>query len=97
MNLPITVLPTSVTVSNNSLSYSINGVGRISGTTGLTKQGTNTLTLYTANNYAGNTVIQNGKLLLANSEVLPDGTGKGDVVVSGSLDLGGQSETINGL
>jgi autotransporter-associated beta strand protein len=97
VNLPVTVSPASVTISNNSLAYSINGSGRISGTTGLTKQGSGTLTLNTANNYAGNTVIQSGKLLLVSSELLPDGSGKGDVVVGGSLDLAGAIETINGL
>jgi len=98
VNLPVTVSPASMTVSNNTAPYSISGAGKITGTTGLTKQGSGTLTLATAgNNYAGTTAVQNGKLLLTASEVLPEGPGKGDVVVSGSLDLSGTTETINGL
>ena len=31
------------------------------------------------------------------ASVIPDGSGKGNVTVNGTLDMGGNSETINGL
>jgi autotransporter-associated beta strand protein len=56
-----------------------------------------------ANEYTGTTTINPGVLLqLGNSEVIPHGEGKGDVVLNGILELrptaGGDTvETINGL
>src|SRR5207244_1270735 len=38
-----------------------------------------------------------GILKLGAANVIPDGTGKGNVSVTGTLDMGGFSETINGL
>src|SRR2546430_13341580 len=54
----------SVIVTNNTLAYTFTGSGKISGSTGLTKQGTNTLTIAAAgtNNYTGPTVISGGTL-----------------------------------
>jgi len=67
-------------------------------TGGLNKLGSNTLTLSnTGNNYGGNTTVTAGTLRLGASNVIPDGSGFGNVTVSGTLDLNGNSETINGL
>lgn len=64
--LNTTVTPGGVLVSNSTLNYTISGTGRISGNSGLTKQGTGTLTLSTTNNnYTGATVIDEGGTLVA--------------------------------
>jgi hypothetical protein len=79
--------------------------GRITGTGNLKLGGgglgTSVGVLYsTANDWTGNTSIDQGIIKLANSEVLPNGTGKGNIdfiFTSGTLDLNGATETINGL
>jgi len=71
--------------------------GTITGDGTLTKAGGATLTLSGANTYAGNTTIDAGTIKLSGGSAIPDGTGKGDVAVDGTLDLNGTSETINGL
>ena len=38
-----------------------------------------------------------GTVQLGTSDVLPDGSGNGNVIVDGNLDLNGNSETVNGL
>jgi fibronectin-binding autotransporter adhesin len=65
VSLVTNVAPGGVMVSNNTLSYAISGVGRISGSAGLTKLGTNSLTLSTTNNnYTGPTFIDEGGTLV---------------------------------
>ena len=52
----------------------------------------------TANDYRGTTTIEaNTTLALGAADQVPNGSGKGDVDVAGSVRLGGFSETINGL
>ncbi len=57
----------------------------------------------TANDYAGDTLLQPagaygpGTLKLGAANVIPDGSGKGNVNVAGALDLNAYSETVNGL
>jgi len=62
VNLGVAVIPGSITVTNDTLSYTIMGNGSINGSTGLAKQGTNSLTLSTTNGYTGATVISGGTL-----------------------------------
>lgn len=83
----------------------LNITGQITGPGGLTKGGSrgdenNTLILSNPlNDYAGDTTINKGTLKLGASNVIPDGPGKGNVVVNGGafFDLGGFDETINRL
>ena len=58
---------------------------------------TSSLVLSGNNGYTGDTIISAGTLRLGAADVIPDGAGKGNVSVSGVLDLNGFSETINGL
>ena len=92
-NVVLGATPT-VTV-NNSSTLTLGGI--VSGNFGMTKAGTGTLMLSGANSYTGTTTLSAGTLKLGASNVIPDGTGKGNVAVDGSLDLNGNSETVNGL
>ena len=58
--LNVTVSPSALTVTNNSLSYTLSGNGALAGTMGLTKFGSNTMTLLTTNTYTGVTTISGG-------------------------------------
>ncbi len=57
-----TVNPGGVVATNDTLAYSVSGAGSISGATGLTKQGANSLSIATVNNYTGATVASGGTL-----------------------------------
>ncbi len=56
-----------------------------------------------ANTYSGDTIIQHASgnntaiLRLRANEVIPDGAGRGNVTVLGTLNLAGFNETVNGL
>lgn len=67
-NLVAVVTPSSVTFNNESKDYTLTGSGKISGSTGLSKQGAAATTLAntTANDYTGKTVIAGGTLSVAN-------------------------------
>ena len=67
------ISPSSVTALNSSKNYTITGTGGFTGGTSLTKLGTGTLTLATANDYSGATTITAGSLSLG------DGTTNGSL------------------
>ena len=67
-----TLQPVSVTFNNSSLAYTLTGTA-ISGTTGVTKTGTASVTLAEPSTYTGTTDVQAGTL------VIGDGTTNGDV------------------
>jgi autotransporter-associated beta strand protein len=74
----------------------------VQGSFGLTKVGANTLTLSGANGFTGDTTVSAGTLRLGAAGVIPDGSGKGNVVMNpaadtATFDVNGQTETINGL
>ena len=50
-----------------------------------------------ANSYSGDTIISGGTLIVGDDEAIPNGVGKGNVEVNGTLDLSGLSVTVNGL
>jgi autotransporter-associated beta strand protein len=68
VTLNVTVSPGSITFNNSLLAYTLTGAGVISGLTGLTKEGTNTLALLNngGNTYTGPTVIEGGILSVTN-------------------------------
>ena len=69
----------------------------LDGSNGLTKAGPGTLTLAGANLYSGDTTVAAGTLQLGASNTIPDGAGKGNLVLTGTFDLNTASETVNGL
>lgn len=71
----------------------------ISGPGAITKTGTGTLVFGGSHSYAGNTVISDGTLNLKAGTAIPDGVGKGNLIVNnpGIVEINGQAETINGL
>lgn len=69
----------------------------ISGGGGLAKLGAGTLVLSGSNSFSGDTTVDAGTLTVGSAYALPSGTGKGDVIVDGTLDLNGYDITVNGL
>ena len=94
VTLNTTVTPLSVTFANNTGTYTLTGTGGIAGTGGLTVSGTGTVILGTTNSYSGNTVVQNGTLVVTGNSSL--GSGSVKISTGGTLDLGGDS-TANDL
>ena len=72
-------------------------IGAASGTGTLTTTGNGTLILNGADTLAGATTITTGTLRQGAPNVLPNGGGVGDMVINGTMDMGGQNGTINGL
>ena len=95
VNLTASVSPFQVTVSNIAHNYFIGGTGSIIGSSGLTKQGTGKLTLAVTNNYAGDTIISQGTVALNANGCIPGGSGYGNAVVNGTLDVAGFDCTLN--
>jgi autotransporter-associated beta strand protein len=83
VTLNATVQPASVTVSASG-NYTISGSGSIAGSGSLAKSGGGTLTLFTSNTYTGGTTVSAGKLIVAASGALPDGS---VAVTGGNLQL----------
>lgn len=74
--------------------------GKVSGSSAIIKLGEGTAILSSsANDYTGNTTVSAGTLKLGGNNVIPHGSGEvaGNVVVNGTLDLNGKSDSINGL
>ena len=102
----------TITGNNPATSVVLQGAGnilvsgQITGTSGLfsgsTGAGTRTLN-HPSNDFSGNMAMSGGTLKLGASGVIPDGSGKGSVVMTptspnvATLDLAGFNETINGL
>jgi autotransporter-associated beta strand protein len=101
ITLDTTVLPTSVTANATTKAYTISGTGKISGSTGVTKSGSGTLTLNTTNDYSGNTTVSAGVLRIANATALGNVTGTttntaGAIEISGGITVAGEGFVING-
>ena len=73
ITLNTTVTPSTITVTSNTINYTLSGTGAIAGATTLTKSGTSTLTLATPNTYSGGTILSAGTLIAAHPQAL--GTG----------------------
>jgi autotransporter-associated beta strand protein len=82
--------PGVITV-NSTNSYTFSGAGRITGATGLTKSGTNQLTLGNTggNDYTGAVIIRDGILKAGVATALGATNGSTIVTNTGALDVGG--------
>lgn len=98
VNLVTNVKPASIVVTNAILSYSLTGTGKISGATGLLKQGTNSFTIANsaANDYTGPTTISGGTLFVTNlanggqaSAIGKSSSDSTNLVISGTLSYSG--------
>jgi autotransporter-associated beta strand protein len=69
INLTDILTPSNITISNNLSTYIFQGVGNLTGPTGLAKQGSGTFILanYGTNDFTGDTTITSGTLILSNS------------------------------
>lgn len=86
INVSSVVFPQSVTVNNSTLPYVFTGVGSISGSTALTKQGSNRLTIVNLNSYSGLTRIEAGTVQVGDG--VQDGTiGSGAITNNGTLEF----------
>jgi autotransporter-associated beta strand protein len=83
VSLNTSVTPVSVTVNNSSQSYSITGTGAINGSGGITKSGTASLTLATANGFSGGVQLNGGTLNVNHNTALGTGT---LTIAGGTLD-----------
>jgi autotransporter-associated beta strand protein/T5SS/PEP-CTERM-associated repeat protein len=85
-----TVIPSDVVINNSDRGYVFSGNGKISGTTGLTKQGSGTAIMGLTNDYAGITKIQAGVLSIPS--IADGGVGSPigqSAAAAGNLDLAG--------
>ena len=89
------VAPTSVTFDNSSLTYTLQGAYGITGSAPLTKNGSGSVTLSTANSFTGDTVLNTGALTLGNTGALAGSTldNQGGTLSFGAL----AAATLGGL
>ena len=95
------VSPYSISVNNSANAYTFTGAGKISGSTGLSKSGTNVLTLASPNAYTGVTTVGAGAIIVPTNNALGSGTSGTTVSSGGALALSGgvdysTTETISG-
>lgn len=98
VNLPGTVAPVSVEFKNNSLNYSLQGSGKITGATGIKMNGAATVTIANVNDFTGPVVINSGTLDVKNlaNAGLPSSIGKSALVLAGgALNYSGPATTVN--
>jgi len=89
----VVIVPGSITV-NSANNYSISGSGKISGTTGITKSGSGTLTINTTNDYTGDVTISGGTLKAGSQTALGATVGATTISAGATLDVNGQQ--LNG-
>ncbi len=94
ITLDIPVAPASVTIDNSNAVYSFSGAGKITGSTGLTKAGTAVLTLDTANDYTGPTILSGG--MTSVNSLANGGSASSIGAASSDLVLSGGSLTYTG-
>ena len=95
VSLTTTLSPLGAVVNNTNKDYTFGGSGKLSGTTGLIKQGPGTLTLANtgANDYSGATVVGGGKLQVGTGGTA--GTvGPGPVIVDGTLEFNRSDDLV---
>lgn len=92
--------PSGILISNLTKPYAFHGAGRLAGQGGLTKKGAAAVTMGLAgNDYEGDTQIEAGTYYLGSPTAIPDGAGRGNLILGSAarLELAGNSEAVNGL
>lgn len=91
-----TVMPTSLAV-NSASNYTFTGSGLIGGTSGLTKDGTGTLTMNNANTCLGDIAINAGTLMIGGAGVVGGGAYAGAITDNGNFIVGSSAnQTLSG-
>ena len=99
--IPVVILntnvsPASMLFSNTANAYSVSGSGSIGGPGTLTKLGANSVTIsLTGDSFAGGTTISNGTVILGAANAI--GSGNLSLTAAGTLELAGNSQSVNGL
>lgn len=101
VNLTTTLTPSGLTVSNSTVNYLFTGAGKLSGATGLNKQGTGTLTLANSgnNDFSGDIALTAGTLVISNSSSIANTiSGSGGLTKNGNgtLTLSGNNSSFTG-
>lgn len=91
INLAADVMPTAVTFDHSTKSYTLSGVGGITGAGPLTKTGTGILTLANANTYTGTTTVDGGLLRIGNGTT--DGSISGPLVNNSEVEFNTLSDS----
>ena len=86
------VTPGGVVISNTAVSYTITttGAGKLSGSTPVLKQGTNTLTINGSHDFSGDFTIAEGKVAIGNAGALGATTSTTIIQSNGTVDAVGQ-------
>ena len=87
VNLATVLTPINLAVNNSATNYTFVGTGKISGSSGLAKTGTGTLTLAETggDNFSGGITVNNGSLILATDASAVSG---GVTISGGTLQVG---------
>ncbi|MGC4003368.1 MAG: autotransporter-associated beta strand repeat-containing protein [Pirellulales bacterium] len=93
IDLQASVSPASVTFSNATLPYVLNGTGKISGATGIVKTGAGAVTIGTNNDFLGAVTVADGALTFSGNNALAGAI----TVASGSLAFSGVNTYDGGI
>src|SRR5262249_22678855 len=96
-----TLAPQAITVANSSANYLFAGPGKLTGTTGLSKQGTGTLTIANSgnNDFSGDIALSAGTIVISNNSSIPNNiSGAGALIKNGNgtLALSGDNSAFTG-
>lgn len=86
--------PARVIINNTNRNYTVSGIGRITGTADLTKNGAGTFTISTTNDYTGVTTINAGALAIGGNGTLYGGTSRGTITNNGAFVYGSTATQI---
>lgn len=89
----VAVAPSNIVVNADVNNYTISGAGKITGSTGIEKDGADTLTLSTINDFTGPVTINYGTLMVAATNALGDNGTSVIVNSGGTLDVNGNNLT----
>jgi autotransporter-associated beta strand protein len=86
------VTPGGVVISNTAVSYTVTttGAGKLSGSTAVLKQGTNTLAISGSHDFAGNFTIAEGKVAISSAGALGSTNSTTIIQSNGTVDAAGQ-------